>query len=414
MKDTILSHLDHPAELERLYQADKLAFKRTFLTIYDEIQTHPAARFWYERLSYQTPGFAPGRRYELGIVVILSLLAGIAAKIPVWFQLDAEVFFSRNVGLLIFPFLTAYFAWKRNIRPRSLAIAIGITLLGGCYINLLPKVEPAHTLTLACLHFPLFLWSLFGWVFAGDEWKQTFRRMEFLRFNADLLIMTGLILIAGVILTGVTFGLFSLIDVDIEAIYIDYVVVLGLVAAPLVGAYVTQTNPQLVSRVSPVIATLFSPLVLVTLVAYLATVIVSGKNPYNDRDFLLLFNVLLIGVMAIVLFAMSESTQGKGSNLSRIIVCLLALVTIVVNLVALSAIVFRIAEWGVSPNKLAVLGGNLLILSHLVLVTRRLLATLRNPAQLPQVEQSIASFLPVYSVWTFVVVFIFPLIFGFD
>lgn len=414
MKETILSHLDHPAVLERLYQSDKTAFRNHFMALHGEIQSHPAAGFWYERLSYKAPGMEWGSREELGLVVVLSLIAGCVAKIPAWFGLEEDQFFARNIGLLVFPFLTAYFAWKRNSDTKTGIIAFGITLLAGIYINLLPEKGDAHTLTLACIHLPFLLWSVLGWVYGHTEWKQPFRRIEFLRFNADLVIITGLILIAGGILTGVTFGLFSLIEVNIEDFYLNYVVVFGLVAAPVVGTYVTQTNPQLVSRVSPVIATIFSPLVLVTLVVYLVTVVFSGKDPYNDREFLLLFNALLIGVMAIVLFALSESSQARSTIISRVIVFLLAAVTIIVNLVALSAIVFRIAEWGVSPNKLAVLGGNLLILTNLVLVTLRLGATLRDPEQLPKVEQTIAAYLPLYSLWTVVVVFLFPVIFGFD
>src|SRR4028118_2180255 len=96
--------------------------------------------------------------------------------------------------------------------------------------------------------------------------------------------MTGLILISGAILTGITIGLFSLIGFNIEKVYFDYVGIFGLAAAPVVGTYLTQTNPQLVGKVSPVIAKIFSPLVLVMLVVYLTAIIYSGKDPYNDRE----------------------------------------------------------------------------------------------------------------------------------
>ncbi len=99
--------------------------------------------------------------------------------------------------------------------------------------------------------------------------------------------MTTLILIAGAILTGVTIGLFSLIGFKIEKFYFDYVVIFGLPAAPILGTYLIETNPQLVGKVSPVIAKIFSPLVLVMLVVYLIAIIYSGKDPYNDREFLL-------------------------------------------------------------------------------------------------------------------------------
>jgi uncharacterized membrane protein YdcZ (DUF606 family) len=97
--------------------------------------------------------------------------------------------------------------------------------------------------------------------------------------------MTTLILIAGGILTAITIGLFGSLVLKLRKFYTDYIVIFGLAAAPIVATYITQTNPQLVNRVSPVIAKIFSPLVLITLVVYLVAILFSGKDPYRDRDF---------------------------------------------------------------------------------------------------------------------------------
>ena len=225
--------------------------------------------------------------------------------------------------------------------------------------------------------------------------------------------MTTLILIAGMILTGITVGLFSLIGFKIFDFYFENIVVLGLVASPIVGTYVIQTNPQLVSKVSPVIAKIFSPLVLLTLVVYLLAIIISGKDPYNDREFLLTFNGLLIGVMAIVLFSVAESSRTTTNKIGSFILFLLSTVTVIVNGIALSAILFRISEWGITPNRFAVLGGNILILINLLIIVFRLFKIINKKGEIDEVEKSIATFLPIYSLWTIIVTFIFPLIFGF-
>jgi hypothetical protein len=91
----------------------------------------------------------------------------------------------------------------------------------------------------------------------------------------------------------------------------------------------------------------------------------------------------------------------------------LSIVTIVVNGIALSAIVFRIAEWGITPNRAAVLGGNVLILINLLLVTAQLFRVISKNADLNIVGTTIARYLPVYFIWTVIVTFLFPLIFGF-
>jgi hypothetical protein len=258
------------------------------------------------------------------------------------------------------------------------------------------------------------LWTVLGYAFVGN-WRNAFqRRLHFLRYNGDLVVMTALLVIAGVILTAMTIGLFDVIGLKAaEKFYTHYVAVFGLAALPLVGTYLTQTNPQLVSSVSPVIARIFGPLVLVTLVVYLGAILYAGKSPYNDRDFLLIFNALLIGVMAIIFFSVTENAKRIPHCAEILVLFLLSVVTVLVNGIALSAILFRINEWGLTPNRAAVLGGNLLILVNLLLVTGRLFRVVTRRADLTGVGQSIAAFLPVYSLWTMCVVFFFPLLFGF-
>jgi hypothetical protein len=170
----------------------------------------------------------------------------------------------------------------------------------------------------------------------------------------------------------------------------------------------------LVGKVSPVIARIFSPLVLVMLVIYLVAMVYSGKNPYNDREFFVIFNGLLIGVMAIIFFSVAETSTSTKSQLAIWILFLLSAVTILVNGIALSAILFRISEWGITPNRAAVLGGNVLILVNLLLVTWHLLKVVSKKADLYGVRKTISSYLPLYMIWTIVVTFLFPLIFGFN
>jgi uncharacterized membrane protein YozB (DUF420 family) len=149
------------------------------------------------------------------------------------------------------------------------------------------------------------------------------------------------------------------------------------------------------------------------LVIYLIAIVYSGKNPYNDREFLLIFNALLIGVMAIIFFSVAETSKTTKSYMEIWILFLLSVVTIVVNGVALSAILFRISEWGITPNRAAVLGSNVLILINLLLVTVQLVRVLSKKADISGVGKAIAFYLPIYIVWAIIVTFIFPLIFGF-
>lgn len=414
MKEQILTNLDNPGQLEKLYRADKPAFKREFRSLYPELKDNLLAGFWHERLNFASEEISWGTRTELVLVIAASLLAGMIAKLPAIARIDEAFFYSRNIGFVIFPVLTAYFAWKNRLSIPGLAFAASAILAGLVFINLLPDVTKSDTLVLSCIHLPLFLWSVLGFAFVGGLNAHADRRLDFLKYNGDLVVMTTLILIAGGIMTGVTIGLFELIGLHIETFYFAYVVVFGLPAAPILGTYLTQTNPQLVGKVSPVIARLFSPLVLGMLVIYLVAIVYSGKDPYNDREFLVIFNALLIGVMAIIFFSVAGTARASRSQAEIWILWLLSVVTILVNGIALSAIGFRIAEWGITPNRAAVLGSNVLILINLLLVTARLFRVVARKAELTDVGKVIAVYLPVYALLTIVVTFVFPLFFGFN
>jgi hypothetical protein len=413
MKDEILIHLNDPRQLEKLYRTNKPVFKREFSALYPELKGNTIADFWNERLHYESDERNRGTGRDLLFVIIASLLAGLIAKLPAILHIDEELFYTRNAGFIIFPALCAYFAWKNKLSAGKIAFIAVATLAGLLFINSLPNDKGSDTLLLSCIHLLIFLWVVLGFAFAGGAQNNDEKRLGYLKYNGDLVVMTTLILIAGAILTGVTIGLFELIGFKIEKFYFDYVVLFGLPAAPIIGTYLTQTNPQLVGRVSPVIAKIFSPLVLVMLVIYLVAIIYSGKDPYNDREFLLIFNALLIGVMAIIFFSVAEASGAAKSRAEIWVLLLLSAVTILVNGIALSAILFRISEWGITPNRAAVLGGNVLILLNLLLVTAQLFRVVSRKTDLTGVGKAIAFFLPVYGAWAVIVTFLFPYLFGF-
>jgi hypothetical protein len=252
-----------------------------------------------------------------------------------------------------------------------------------------------------------------GFTYVGNSLNDNRKRIEFLRYNGELLIMSGLILITGAVLTAITIGLFTVIGFDINDFYFKHVVIFCLPIIPILGTFLTQTNPQLVNKVSPVIAKIFSPLVLITVVVYLIAILFSGKNLYNDRDFLMLFNGLLIGVIAIILFSVSTTINENISQVSGIILFALSLVTVIVSGMALSAILFRISTLGITPNRLAVVGANLLMLTNLFWISFQLFKTVFKKSDISSVENAIASFIPFYILWTIIVSFFFPLLFNF-
>ncbi|GAB3494315.1 DUF4153 domain-containing protein [Spirosoma knui] len=409
----IKNNLDNPVQLEQLYRRNKMSFKREFNLIYPDIRERVSAQIWHERLNFEADDISWGSGGDMNFVLLASFLAGLIAQIPDFFAINPEYFYPRNIAFIVFPFLTAYFVWKQALSLRKLVLLSLVFITSLLYINALPDNPKSDTFILACVHLPLFLWSILGLTFSGGNLKNLQGRLNFLTYNGDLVVMTTIILIAGGGLTVITLGLFKLIGLNIGEFYFKHIAIWGLAAAPIVGTYLVQVNPQLVGKVSPVVAKVFTPLVFVTLVTYLIAILYTGKDPYNDRESLIVFNLLLIGVMALIVFSIAGTAKNSENRFVTFMLLGLSVVTILVNGIALSAILFRISEWGITPNRLAVLGGNLLILTNLLLVTYRLIRTMSGRSTIEAVELSIASFLPVYSVWAIVVTFFFPVLFGF-
>ena len=413
MKEEILAQLDHPKELERLYRKNNTLFKQSFDILYPELQGNSIAEFWNSRLHYEREEFNWGSSKELLFIIGGCFVAGIIAKLPSIFHWNEDFFYPRNIGFVVFPLLIAYFSWKKALSKTQMGATTLLIIVSLIFINFLPDVHKSDTLLLSCIHLPIVLWFLLLYSYAGTVKNNLEGRLDFLKFNGDLVVMTALILIAGALLSGLTVGLFSLIGFNIEKFYFENIIVFGLAGAPILGTYLVQSNPQLVGKVSPVIAKIFSPLVLVMLVIYLIAMIYSGKDPYNDRQFLMIFNALLLGVMCLIFFNAADTAAESKTRAGLWILFLLSIVTIIVNGIALSAILFRIAEWGFTPNRAAVLGGNGLILINLFLVGIQLYKVLFRKANIDTVGKAIALYLPIYLGWAAVVTFFFPFLFGF-
>ena len=347
--------------------------------------------------------------------MITCLISGILIKIPQIFDINLKefLFYEKNAALIVFLGLSIYaFLNKESISKKALMYSAGAFLIAAIYINLLPSVEESNSMILAYLHLPLFFWCVYGLIYTDYDTKDKMKRIDYIKYNGDLAILSGLILIAGGILTAVTTGLFKAIDLNIDQFYVQYIAVSGLVSAPVVATYVIRNYPSVTNKIAPIIATIFSPLVLITLFIYLISIPFAGKDPYNDRNFLLIFNLMLLGVMGIITFSISETSIHKKQKFNQLIVFGIVVLTLIIDLVALSAIVYRVGEYGFTPNRTAVLGSNILIFCNLVLIMRDLYRVNFKNKDLRLVELTIAGYLPIYAVWTILVVFGFPLVFG--
>lgn len=414
MENLISENLEQPAELERLYRQNPEKFRRAFPTVFKEHHNLTILKVWQERLSFDRANDErnePDAKWnDLLLLIVIALLAGTIARF-LFPSLDEGSINPANIVFSVFPLLSFYFIFK-NRPTKKIILTISLSyLVTLIYLNFLP-VTNSDSVILSNLHLPFFLWSLVALSFTGDDGLQPRKIMEYLRFNGELIISVGLLLICGGVLTGLTIGLFEAIQVNIEEFYASNILIFGIAASPFIGTYLTKAM-GVTKNFAPTLAKIFSPLVLLTLGVYLATIIVTQKNPYTDREFLLIFNLMLILVLAITIFSVAGRETGlKVAFNDRIIFALLT-VAIVIDCVALSAILFRLTSYGITPNRLAVLGMNLIVFVHLIRITVNYCRFLLGKVKMETIEASITQYLPIYSLWALIVTLFFPIIFSF-
>jgi hypothetical protein len=416
MKERIKEHINDPEKLEQLYRDDSNAFESGFEEVYSEIEKSELSKFWKIRLDYNKQPYKIKKYNLLDIVILISvcLITGFLIKIPDIFNIRmTEIFYEKNAGIIVFFGLTLYIVWTNKVfdLKRLTPILLAFSMLT-IYVNYLPAITNSDSINLVYIHLPILMWCIYGLAYIDFSLVDKIKRIEYIRYNGDLAILMAIIVIAGGILTGITIGLFNAIGINIENFYLKNVVIVGAVSVPIVATYITKNYTVLTNKIAPLIANIFSPLVLFTALIFLVALAISGKDLYSDRDFLLIFNIMLLGVMAVIVFSISETSATRKLKFNEMILFILSIITVIIDLIALSAIFYRLGTFGITPNRLAVLGSNILILGNLALLIIDLYKVNFKKALIEEVELTIAKYLPLYMIWILFVIFGFPLIFG--
>ena len=360
-----------------------------------------------------------GNRRDIALVVVFALLAGTLFKIPeIFFGLglndqNAESFYFKNLSLFILPFIAAFFLIKRKSDWRTWLTILGIFALSALIINIYPSFSPHNTQILSGLHLPLFLWLIVGVAYIGRDWLDSKGRMNFIRFTGEAAIY-GVLVLAGVIVLGLfTQVIFAAIEIDVSRFLEDYLIVYGGSAAALITVYLVEAKKSVVENFAPVLAKIFSPLFLAVMAAFLTVMLITGKSPFMERDFLIGFDLMLALVLGLVLYVISSRKDHQPANWFDYLNLALIMTALVIDGVALSAILFRLSTFGITPNKLAALGENLVLLGNLGGLAWMYLGYFKGKYDFIKLEKWQTSYLSVYFVWTAIVAFIFPIMFGF-
>lgn len=406
--DRILEHLDDPEALEALYRESPGDFRRALSGARKRRPGEIVLRVWAARLS-------GGRRAAADVRSLIPALAialgcGLLVRLPaVW--LGAEWYYPRFAPSCVLLALALYFWLERRDRGR---LAAGLILIAATVT--LGAVLPGQTdsVVMALAHLPVIWWVFLGYVFTGPSWRRTEARIRFLRYNGELLVLGSLVALGGMVFSAITVGLFHLVFEGAEDWYAGNIGIVGAAAVPVVATFLYDTVFRRHTGIASVLARVFAPLFLVMTVSYLAAAILGGRSPFLDREFLITMNGLLVVVLGMtVLSVAGRGEEGEAGTVDHVNTALLAVI-LIVDILALSAIVFRLTSYGLTPNRVVVLGMNVVVLAHLALAFRAYVRFVRGRTGIEGVRKPLCGYLPVYAAWAAVVSFVLPFVFGFS
>jgi hypothetical protein len=137
-------------------------------------------------------------------------------------------------------------------------------------------------------------------------------------------------------------------------------------------------------------------------------------NPIGlEREVLIGFDMLLALVVGLVLYATSARDRQAPPGFFDGLQLLLILSALLVDAVALAAIGARITEFGLTPNRVAALGENLILLVNLAGSAFLYVRFLRGWISFDALERWQIAYLPVFPAWAALVVVVFPPLFGY-
>jgi len=358
-----------------------------------------------------------GVRSEILVVLGFAVLAAMAIKLPALFGVPMddgnELFYVRNASLFVLPPLTAYFAWKRGL---DIATGAGIALtfaVAAFFANIFPFPAESDTQILAALHLPIALWLAVGIAYVGGQWFTGSGRMDFVRFSGELAIYFVLIALGGGVLTAFTIQMFEAIGVNAEWFAQRWLLPCGAMGAVIVGSWLVEAKQSVVENMAPVLTKLFTPLFTAVLLTFLLTMAWTGNPIDVKRDVLIAFDLLLVLVVGLVLYAASARDPQAPPNFFDALQLLLVVSALAVDALALAAIAARISEFGFTPNRVAALGENLILLVNLAGSAWFYARFLRGQGAFATLERWQVAYLPVYAIWAALVVVVFPPLFSY-
>lgn len=142
--------------------------------------------------------------------------------------------------------------------------------------------------------------------------------------------------------------------------------------------------------------------------------IISYSSPYDIRINFIIYNVALtIGVVNLFFVRMDY----KSSIFTKLVYIIFPVIAFIFNIIILTSTIYRIKEYGISPNKLTLILTNIIMLIHFILIIFDNIKSLKKLDSIKNIKDIILTnnrsyYVYVYGIIAFIVCFIMPLFYN--
>lgn len=385
------------AALERLYKqavaaGNEAAFKEAIRQCAGEYQENILFKAWAYRLNVlsPSPGVAPegqtvkpGRTRQWWAAVATSVVLGVLYtlfardKPPIPVPGQADPLFWIGWGPLTALGMLFYLAVvdrseKRIYRYAGAAASIVLIAAGTAAIAWHRTGDIAM---LCALHLPFVAWAAVGAAVTLGQPDPVTQRYAFLVKSVETILAGGIYFAAGGIFLGLTYGIFAVLGINIPEDRLQTVAAWGIGAIPVLAlasvydpgaAPVAQNWTTGLTRLLGILTRLILPLALGVLVVYVFWFIPAYFwRPFQEREALIVYNATILAILVLLTVVVSGPNEGRSpyqDTILRSAVLVLGGLTLFLNAYALAAIVSRTLTFGLTPNRYAVFGWNIVTL----------------------------------------------------
>jgi hypothetical protein len=355
-----------------------------------------------------------GRLLEVLAFAVLAAVAVQVARLAAGFPSEESYWLLRNASLLVLPFLAGHFAVDRRLGRNAWLLTAAPFAIAAVVINLYPYDEESATELLVAAHLPVVLWFVVAYPYLGGVVRSHERRMDFVRFTGEWVIYYALIALGGEVLLALTVLILEPTDVAGPEGILAWVGLSGAAGAVIVAAWLVESKQRVVENMAPVLTMLFTPLFAVMLATSAVVYAVTGLGGAFDRELVGVFDALMVVVLGLVLYGMSARDPSQPPGWTDRIQLVAVVSALVLDVMVLGAMAVRIGDLGLTPNRVAAVGLNLVLLVNLAGTAWLSTRFLRGTGTFHRLERWQTTYLPVFPLWAATVVLVLPPAFAFS